>query len=225
MKKGILISLSCGLLVAGAAFADQPTVNITAPTGTVFVSSFPFSTNVVLQISHPTGELKNLQVFNLEVSQISPVSTPFTSLTGVIGNPFDNNNACTPQMAPVNGVSACSVNSGIATVSVMWQVQSAGTYSMKATLKHQGDTGEDTQEVTFNLLVSVEYPAPPAIANAYINGNPTLKKAAPTVRGCVVSQIAQLHGQTQKSGPAPGPYNNALVQSDVTAFWPACSQQ
>jgi hypothetical protein len=52
-----------------------------------------------------------------------------------------------------------------------------------------------------------------------------LKKSSATTRGCVISQIAQLHGQTQKYNPPPGPYNNALVQSDVLAFWPACSQK
>ena len=60
MKKSILVSIFC-LLMAAATFAAAPTINITGPTGTVFVSSFPFGANITMQISHPLG-LANLQV-------------------------------------------------------------------------------------------------------------------------------------------------------------------
>jgi len=225
MNKKAFLLIFGGLLTAASALAAglPPAVNITGPTGTVIVSSFPFSTNIALQISHEDG-LDNLQVFDVETSQVSPVLTPYASLTH-IGNPFDQTGACSNQMIPANQISACSVNNGVASVAVMWQVPAAGTYSVKVTLKYRGGEGFDIEPVTFTLLLAVEYPAPPAIANAYINGNPTLKKSSPTIRGCVISQIAQLHGQTQKYNPPPGPYNNALVQSDVLAFWPACSQK
>jgi hypothetical protein len=91
------------------------------------------------------------------------------------------------------------------------------------TLKYKGTEGSDTQTATFVLLMGIEYPAPPAIANAFINTNGSLKKASPTVRGCVINQIALLHGQTQKYNPPPGPYNNSLVQNEVLTFWPTCS--
>jgi hypothetical protein len=224
VNKRIAVLLFSGLLSAVAAFGAggvPPTINITGPTGTIFVSSFPFSANITMQISHPDG-LENLQVFDVQTSRVSPNPTSYADLTQ-IGNPFDQNGACSNQMIPGNQISGCFVSSGVATVSVMWQVPSAGTYSVQVTLKYKGADGIDTQEATFALLLGVEYPAPPAIANAFINANPSLKKASPTVRGCVVSQIAQLHGQFQKYNPAPGPYNNPLVQSDVVAFWPACS--
>jgi len=226
VNKRIAVLLFSGLLSAATVFAAggvPPTINITGPTGTIFVSSFPFSTNITMQISHPDG-LDKLQDFDVQTSQVSPLSTPYASLTH-IGNPFDQVGACSNQMIPGNQVSACSVNSGVANVSVMWQVPAPGTYSVQVTLKYKGAEGTDTQEATFTLLLAVEYPAPPAIANAFINGNPSLKKAPPTARGCVISQIAQLHGQTHKYNPPPGPYNNPLVQSDVLAFWPACSQK
>src|SRR5438094_4751359 len=107
MKKNIFAPIF-GLLVAASVFAGQnppPTINITAPTGTVFVSSFPFGANIDMQISHPDG-LDKLQVFDVEISQISPVSTPYTQLTQV-GNPFDNSGACSNQMIPANKISAC----------------------------------------------------------------------------------------------------------------------
>lgn len=224
MNKRILIPVFSGLLAAAsvcAAGGVPPTINITGPTGTVVVSSFPFSTNITMQISHPDG-LDKLQVFDVQTSQISPISTPYALVTH-IGNPFDQNGACSNQMIPSNQISGCLVNAGVATVSVMWQVPGPGTYSVQVTLKYEGAEGSDTQEATFILLLAVEYPAPPAIANAYINSTPSLKKAAPTVRGCVINQIAQLEAQTQKYNPHPGPYNIPLVQSDVLAFWPACS--
>jgi hypothetical protein len=224
VNKRIAVLLFSGLLSAATVFAAggvPPTINITGPTGTIFVSSFPFSTNITMQISHPDG-LENLQVFDVQTSRVSPNPTAYADLTQ-IGNPFDQNGVCSNQMVPANQISACSVSIGVASVSVMWQVPSAGTYSVQVTLKYKGTEGSDTQEATFVLLLGVEYPAPPAIANAFINSNPSLKKGAPAVRGCVVNQIAQLHGQVQKYDPAPGPYNNALVQSDVLAFWPTCS--
>src|SRR5205809_16983 len=104
--------------------AQAPTVTITAPTGTVFVSSFPISTNINMQISHPAG-LQHLQVFDAEISQMSPVSTPYALLTH-IGNPFNQYGACSGQMTPANQISACSVNTAVASVSVMWQVPAAG---------------------------------------------------------------------------------------------------
>ena len=72
MKKSFLLSVFCGLLLAAGALADDPMINITAPIGTVFVSSFPFTTNVALQISHPSGELKNLNVFKCRGFQNQP---------------------------------------------------------------------------------------------------------------------------------------------------------
>jgi hypothetical protein len=224
MNKRISISIFSGLLAASSAMAAggvPPTINITGPTGTVIVSSFPFSTNITMQISHPDG-LDKLEVFDVQTSQISPSPSSYALLTK-IGNPFDQNGACSNQMIPANQISGCLVNSGVATVSAMWQVPTAGTYSVQVTLKYKGAEGIDTQDATFILLLAIEYPAPPAIANAFINATSSLKKGAPTVRGCVINQIAQLHGQTQKYNPPPGPYNVSLVQSDVLAFWPACS--
>src|SRR5260370_21540015 len=174
-----------------------------------------------MQISHPAG-LANLQVVDVAGAQVGPVSTPCTLLTH-IGNPFDQNGACSNQMTPVNQISACSVNTGVGSVSVMWQVPAAGTYSVQVTLKYKGADGIDLVSATFELLLSVEYPAPPAIANAFINANPALKKAASTIRGCVVRQIAQLESQTQNTIRRQAPTTYPLVQSDVTAFWPGCA--
>jgi hypothetical protein len=70
--------------------------------------------------------------------------------------------------------------------------------------------------------LSVEYPAPPAIANAYINSTSTLKNLFGKKRGCIINEIAQRHGQQEAYGAKPGPYNEALVQSDVLFFGASC---
>jgi len=222
MRK-ILVSVFLVSLLAFPAMADNPTVNILAPTGTVFVGAFPYTTNLTVQVSHPAGALSDLNVFDVKVSQVSPVSTPPTSilLAGPLGNPFPGN-VCSPsQMVIAKGVTSCGVSSGIATVSVSWTISGPGTYMVEVSLKHQSAVGDDAETVVFNLIAA-EYPAPPAIANAYINANARAKKASPTVRGCVIAQIAQNHGQTQKYDPAPGPYNDDLVQSDVRTYWSGC---
>jgi hypothetical protein len=80
-------------------------------------------------------------------------------------------------------------------------------------------------QVAFDLqTIAIEYPAPPAIANAYINSlGAAIKKAFTAgARGCVISDIAQNHGQLEKYGPKPGPYNVAMVQQDVRIYSTGC---
>lgn len=206
-------ALAAALLVfapARKAQADTPVINVTSPTGTVFVSSFPYAATITLSIHHTS--LSGLNVLE--------VSVDGSSITGVIGNPFDNGNQCRPTAFSGTVGSTCNTSSdNDATVSVPWSVPAPGTYSVSIRTRHQGDEGTDTEDVTFSL-VAVEYPAPPAIANAYINA--TYKKSAPKVRGCVISQIANNHAQLSKYGPKGGPYDNAMVKADVDVYIGAC---
>jgi hypothetical protein len=68
-------------------------------------------------------------------------------------------------------------------------------------------------------LMTAEYPAPPSVANKYINGTSALKSASAKVRGCVLNEIAREHGQNTKYGPKGGPYDESLIRSDVYSFW------
>ena len=195
---------------AWKAQADTPVINVTSPTGTVFVSSFPYAATITLTVHHAT--LSGLNVLE--------VSVDGSSLTGVIGNPFDNSNQCRPTAFAGTPGSTCNTSSeNDATITVPWSVPGPGTYSISIRTRHQGDEGTDTEDVTFSL-VAVEYPAPPAIANAYINA--TYKNANPKKRGCVISQIANNHAQYSRYGPKGGPYDNALVKSDVDVYIGAC---
>lgn len=83
----------------------------------------------------------------------------------------------------------------------------------------RGAEGTDEDAATFNL-VAVEYPAPPATANAYVNSN--YKSLGVKKRGCVISQIANNHAQLSKYGPKGGPYDNPLVRSGVDSYIGTC---
>ena len=191
------------------AYADAPSLTINSPTGTVYVAGFPTLQQLNVTLVH--NELKSLNVLELFVNGVN--------LTGTIGNPFDGANNCKyPNMSVT---SSCTTN-GLdhASFTVPWTVSGPGSYVVTASVKHQGVEGEVSETVTF-ALIAVEYPAPPAIANAYINQTYGGRGSA-RVRGCVINQIATYHAQFERYGPKGGPYDNGLVYADVTAFWRPC---
>jgi hypothetical protein len=207
---GALALMASLLLYAPArkVKANTPVINVTSPTGTVFVSSFPYATSIALTIHHVS--LKDLNVFEVTVDG--------NTLTGVIGNPFDNSNQCRPA-AFVGGTTCNTSSDDDASVTVPWSVPGPGTYTVGVRIRHNGSEGTDEEDVTF-ALVAVEYPAPPAIANGYINS--TYKKISATKRGCIISQVANNHAHESKYGPKGGPYDNDLVKADVDIYIYSC---
>lgn len=217
MKRTITIVsalvLMAALLVCAPAptvKADAPVINITSPTGTVYVSSFPYAATIALTIHH----------VSLSALNVLEVTVDGNSLTGVIGNPFDNSNHCRPP-AFVGGTTCNTSSDDDATITAPWSVPAPGTYSVGVRIRHQGLEGTDEEDVTFNL-VAVEYPAPPAIANGYINS--TYKGINAKKRGCIISQIANNHAHDSKYGPKGGPYDNDLVKLDVDTYMYSCPQ-
>ena len=87
-----------------------------------------------------------------------------------------------------------------------------GNYTITVSVNHRGDTGED-EEIVAVALLAVEFPAPPAVANGYIKSQ--YAKLTAGRRGCVISAIANEHGQNERYGPKGGPYNESLIRSDV----------
>ena len=186
--------------------ADTPALDITSPTaagGTIFVPSFPYNTSIAFNITH--DQLKDLNVLNVLVNGVSIVG-------GDIGDPFDTSNACkNPNLTSVSN--SCNTNgSNQASVTVPWIVNDPGNYTITVSVKHRGDTGED-EEIVAVALLAVEYPAPPAVANAYIKSQ--YAKLTAGRRGCVISAIAKEHGQNERYGPKGGPYVESLIRSDV----------
>jgi hypothetical protein len=206
------ITLLAALLVTPAS-ANAPTLAITAPTGTVFVNQFPYNASVTFTVTH--AELKDVNVLNVYLNDVQIWDGD------AVGKPFDNFNNCKSNLTV--HTSSCSTNgSDVATVTIPVVIPSPGNYSLSLSAKHQNDLGEDEESVAFQLL-AVEYPAPPSVANAYINATPALKALSAKKRGCIISQIANEHGQNETYGPKGGPYNTPLIQQDVWSFLGGCS--
>ena len=209
---------------SGGVLADQPTVTILQPTGTVYLNAFPAVVPVGFQVN-ANGvtsqgrlyELHDLNVLEVKVDGLSiigdSIGSPFH--LGGQGGPF---NSCDNVLANA-AFTACNVDTATqATVGLNWTVPAAGTYSLLVSAKHTGDTGLDEETVTF-LTLNVEYPAPPAVANAYLNANNPPKSK---VRGCIISAIAELHAKDSAYGPKGGPYDNELIIEDVLEFRADC---
>lgn len=70
-------------------------------------------------------------------------------------------------------------------------------------------------------LLNAEYPAPPAVANAYIKDNPAVL-ASKKQHGCVISQIADEHAKYSTFRPKGGPYNTEMIEAYVVVFASTC---
>jgi hypothetical protein len=73
-------------------------------------------------------------------------------------------------------------------------------------------------------MLAVEYPAPPAVANAYINSDPTYKSAPGKKRGCIISKVAEKHAKWSDDpyygyGPKGGPYDEEAIMQDVDIYY------
>ena len=206
---GLLFVLS---LSGIGAKADTPTINVMSPANgsTIFATTWPFSTNLTFTISHtPLSDLNVLDV-RVDGTSILPGGVP-------IGNPFDSG-GCRPPAWP-SPLACSTADANNATITVPWSV-ALGTHTISFTVRHGGQ-GVELEEVEVTVvLVNAEYPAPPAIANAYINQ--TYKSVAPKRRGCVISQIAEYHAKDQRYNAPPGPYDVPLVQADVDTLISSC---
>lgn len=191
--------------------ADAPAINVTAPANgsTIFATSWPFTTNLTFTISHVPLEDVNALDVKVDGSSILPGGA-------AIGNPFDSA-GCRPSQFP-SPLACGTTDANNATVTVPWAV-TLGTHTLSFTVRHRGQVELEDVEVTV-VLVSAEYPAPPAIANAYINQ--TYRSVAPKRRGCVISQIAEYHAKEQRYNAAPGPYNEQQVWTDVDTLIGSC---
>jgi hypothetical protein len=218
-------TLALTALGMGIALADAPTVEITEPSGQLFLSpgDFPYAVDVKALLTH--DELKNLNVLNVLVDGVSILPDEDT-----IGNPFDNNNLCSNNVTNNAAVTSCTTYAhagnpaGLALhqgkVGFNWNIADYGNYTLEVSVKHGGTTGldEETLEV---LSLSVEHPAPPAVANAYLKANPGVL-ASKKQHGCVISQIAEMHAKDSAFGPKGGPYETDEIVWWVNSFASTC---
>ncbi len=204
---------AAALLMAGGVWADAPILNIQVPAGTVFTTTFPYTQPITFTLYHTY--LGNVKVLDIQVDGTTIVNngTP-------IGSPFTNTNQCSSLL--LANVSACNASDpSNATVTVPWTVTAVGAHTILVSVKHQNDLGEDEETVQVALL-NAEYPAPPSVANAYINGDPILRALSARKRGCVISKIADRHAKDEAYGPRGGPYDEDMIRGEVVTFFSTC---
>lgn len=222
--KSIFVSAFAATLAvaAGSVFAQAgiaPTLHITSPTanaGPIFFGTFPAVVNVAYAVQMNGGiELKDLTNLNVTVNGVSLYGGPQDAFSNASG--FANQCQGVVAAAPhsCNALDAFNAN-----LSARWSVLAVGEYTIVVSGKHKSQTGEDMEVIQVAQL-SAEYPAPPAVANAYINTKPRSWLTS-TQRGCVIKQVAEQHGQYAAYGPKGGPYNASLIQAAVESFASGC---
>jgi hypothetical protein len=215
MKRTLTIFGAFALVAAILAFApapevkaDAPTISITGPTGTQFVS-FPFDTNITMTVQDDSGALDNVNNLTVVVNDGVSSTTLYSGINAFAGGPV-----CSVQIGGIAGAT-CQVVAGVGTLTFPWTVLGPGQYTITVTAKHQSATGTDIEIASFQL-VAVEHPAPPAEANAYIKA--TFGKLGAKRQGCVISQIANMHAHDSFFGPKGGPYDIPLIQATVNGL-------
>jgi hypothetical protein len=228
-------SLRAGTLavIVGLTFpvyANAPTVTILSPTtgNTIFAgpTDFPLTVPVSFRVNHydaganpPATEkdMRDVGEVKVSIARTAPSNLAYADIA-VLDHPWKNGSSVGCNPANPASVTSCGVTGntqGNATVS--WSATGFGTYSVKVTAKHASTTGQDEETgiVIAEEIVSVEWPAPPAIANAYINAN--YRRVSATQRGCIIKKITE-RDHLRLYGERPGPYNNTAIQTDVELF-------
>lgn len=214
-----LVVLAWAASVAGPAFSQNgpaPTMSIVSPTaagGTLYLGSFPATEQVAYTVQmNGGGELKSLQNLNVTVNGVSLYNT----LDGL--NAFNQSNACTG--LAVTAPNLCNTSDAYnARLHVPWTVNAVGNYTIIVSAKYRGATGLDEETVAVAQL-NAEYPAPPAVANAYINSGEV--KLSGKQRGCVISMIADQHAHYSAYGAKGGPYDIGAIKGAVNSFASTC---
>lgn len=218
---GLAAALAAGSMAAtSVALADAPTVTVgTNPAGPIIELINPGLDPV--QVSAGLGHSPNLnsiQAFDLLVDG----GSGFASIIGGPKNPYTGGNACDSTITSLANLVSCATNnSNAGTITVSW-TPAVGVYIVRATARHGGNTGTDDEEVTIvqETVVSVEYPAPPAVANEYINSK--YKRISGSCRGYIISTIAGEHAKDEKYGDKGGPYDEDLIYEDVEYYKEMC---
>lgn len=218
-------TVASALAISLSANAAAPIVEITDPTSASIIYSpvFPFEQSISFNLSATTRKhgqlevdaaLKDVGVLHVQVDDVGIVNGGTA-----IGNPFTSANACAAILT--TSPNSCSTtDSDNASVSVPWTVTQPGSYTIAVSAKIQNAEGED-EEVVLVALATAEYPAPPAVANAFIKANPTVLTSKKQ-HGCVISKIADEHAKYETFGPKGGPYNESLIQAYVVSFASTC---
>lgn len=203
-------------LAAPIAQAHAPDVTIVEPSGTHTVNGFPTPVTVKLKLSHINpNNASNCQLDSIQNLTVSARHADDDDHV-VILPPVD------PALSDDPTLPFCT-----AYYSFTWQVPKAGSYDLLVSTRHGGCpdcSASDTETDIEFFMLSVEYPAPPAVANAYINSTPHYKSAPGKKRGCIISKIAEKHAKMSDDlffgyGPKGGPYDEDTIMLDVDNYY------
>jgi hypothetical protein len=220
LKRLFSAAASLALFSALPALAQStqiaPTVTILSPTSsaTLFSATFPFTQPVSFKVGH-AETLAKVQVLDVSVNNITLINGGQP-----LGNPFNVAGLCVSALttAPNTCVNASAYE---ATVGVPWIIPAPGTYSLLVSAKYRSAEGTD-EETILVAQATAEYPAPPAVANAYINGDPYLRALSGKKRGCVIAKVAEQHAQFSAYGPKGGPYAEDAIRAATLSFASTC---
>jgi hypothetical protein len=192
---------------AAPALAFEPSVEVMEPKGVQYVNSFPATVPVTLGLS-----LYNRNG-NCITDAINRVIVSASDAEGVESTIHTALDPVLQQTCP-------------APYSFDWVVTQPGSYNMVVTAKH-GNDEVDVEEVVEFVMLAVEFPAPPSVANGIINADSSLKSLPGKQRGCVISSIADKHaklaGTDEGYGPKGGPYDLAAIEQDVYTLFNTCT--
>ena len=194
------------------AFAHAPSVEIASPSGTQYVQGFPALVPVTLQLSHLNPNNGNCQVDAISSLKITAQHAD-ENAPSVIHENAD------PTLTADPALPFCT-----ATYVFDWSVPQPGSYTLLLTTKHGNTEATDIEENIEFFMLAVEYPAPPAVANAYINSMPLYKAASGKKRGCIISKVAEKHAKWSDDefygyGPKGGPYDEDAIEYDVDLYY------
>lgn len=213
MRHAIPACLFATALTVSVAQAFTPTIEIVEPSGTQYVDGFPVDVQVVMEISLRGQPTTGNPLGNCMTNAVNSIEVEATHESGSSNVIHSVSNPSLGNLCP-------------ATYSFSWEVQQPGSYSLVITAVHGNDEGEAVETVEF-ITLAVEYPAPPAQANAYINANEYLKSLPGKQRGCVISMVADKHaklaGSLEGYGPKGGPYDGDMIEQDVEVFFGVCA--
>lgn len=209
------------LFCAGAqanSGAVPPSLDVTSPTGTIFSATYPFTQNIVTSIRMNSGELGALNDFTVTVTSEGSTTTIASDLNAYARQ----GNGCVLTQ-PYGCTSDGMVNG---TITVPWQVQQMGQYTIVVSARYRSAEGEATEAVSV-ANASVEYPAPPAVANAIMNRTQWKSYLSGKQKGCITSKVAEKHAKTNgyavDSTRRGGPYKEWEIEQDIGSFSPQCS--
>lgn len=212
VRRVLLGSAIAAALSMPYAFAHAPSVEIASPSGTQYVQGFPALVPVTLQLSHIHPNNGNCQVDAISSLKITAQHAD-ENAPSVIHENAD------PTLTADPALPFCT-----ATYIFDWNVTLPGSYTLLLTTKHGNAEATDSEENIEFFMLAVEYPAPPAVANAYINSVPHYKSAPGKKRGCIISKIAETHAKLSDDqyygyGPKGGPYNEEAIKQEVDNYY------